>query len=53
MEVGDGALSAGDRHTARTAYENVLLLDPEHAAAVEPVGYFSGRPVIARAMTSR
>ena len=47
MEVGDGALSAGDRHTARTAYESVLRLDPQHAAArrnLAAVDFMSRRP---------
>jgi hypothetical protein len=47
MEVGDGAFSAGDRRTARTAYENVLRLNPEHAAArrnLAAVDFMSRRP---------
>jgi Flp pilus assembly protein TadD len=50
MEVGDVALSAGDRQTARTAYENVLALDPEHATArrnLAAVDVMSRRPRLA------
>jgi tetratricopeptide (TPR) repeat protein len=50
MEVGDVALSSGDRQTARTAYENVLALDPGHATArrnLAAVDVMSRRPRLA------
>jgi tetratricopeptide (TPR) repeat protein len=47
MEVGDVALATGDRQIARAAYEHVLALDPENAAArrnLAAVDVMSRRP---------
>jgi hypothetical protein len=61
LATGHGARFVDDRQPATGRVHCPHVVEPSHAehrnasqlAAAEPVGYFSGRPVIARAMTSR